>query len=95
MRDYLSILLDELGFHTDEVPSNAEELLDLIIIEIIRNAMFSLSCLERESEEPLTSFSTNSLHHFVRKKSRAILSDSGFEENQIDDGINTLLKEVV
>jgi len=50
-----------------------------------------MSCLERESDEPLSSYSTNGLHHFVRKKSKAILSGTEFQENQIDDRINTLL----
>jgi len=93
MTDYLSILYGELGIQAHEAPSTeGEELLDLIIAEIIRNAMFSLFCLEREEKEPLRSYSTNSLHHFVRKKSRAILSGSGFEENRIEDRINVLLK---
>lgn len=90
--NYLPILQRELGIEDSEKPSVSNDFLELIILEIIRNAMFSLFMLEKIDQDRVRPCSTTSLHHFVRKKANAILSGSGYDQEEIDVKINVLLK---
>ena len=91
-QDYGQILINELGVSESEIPVDKGEFLNLIISEIIRNGMYCLFFSDNGSMEKSEPISTNSLLHFVRKKSSAVLANSGYKQEEIDLKIDILLK---